>query len=321
MLKDATTGMIAGATRAACVLTAILLAFSLAFTLSPATAEAAATTKVKAACTATASKSSTKTLVLARNHSTKISASKTGDQRRWSSSNPKVVKVEPAGRYSARLTAIAPGKATITAKNSRGTLTCKVTVTGLTQREASVGLFGTGKLTFKGHKVAKAKKWKTSDSKCVKVSSKGVLTPVATGKAIITCTDNRGAKHKCVVTVKKPAITCKVAFQRYLFKNFKFTNKSGKTITLNTNVHYFSKSKATFPSCIVDTSTSAGFLAKSPLVAKDRTTTTFFGQTKEVANFTDAGGAYIKLGFNIGKTRYLASFSPITGKLLACSRR
>ena len=175
---------------------------------------------------------------------TTLSAKKQGAKVKWKSSNKKIVKVKATGKYSAKITAVKPGKAVVTAERDGRTLTCKVVVTGaLSKTKAAMTPFTTAKLRLKG---ATAKKWKSSNPEVVEVS-KGKVTPVATGAATITCIDKKGYKYTCAVTVSCPAITCKMSpsaimpidSQQVYFKRFDLSNKSGKSLVLNTDSIFY----------------------------------------------------------------------------------
>ena len=135
----------------------------------------------------------------------------------WTSSNPKVAKVDSKGK----VTAVAPGKATITCKTQyrNKTATCVVTVSLQKIKKVSFKsdnvevVLGTKQtlspvISPKGATGGKLK-WKSSDPSVVKVNSKGRLTAVKAGKAIITCTPADGGNAKeaqIVVTVVKRSV-------------------------------------------------------------------------------------------------------------------
>lgn len=72
--------------------------------------------------------------------------------------------------------------------------------------KTAVTVYVKGKTTLK-LSGAKVKSWKSSNTKVAKVSSKGVVTAVKAGTAKITCTDKKGKKYTCKVTVKNPYIS------------------------------------------------------------------------------------------------------------------
>lgn len=132
----------------------------------------------------------------------------------WTSSNPKVAKVNANGK----VTAVAPGTATITCKTKYGNKTAKCTVKvtlqkvkSITFKDAKIELpLGTTKKlspVIKPAGAAGAKlKWESSDPSVVKVNSNGKLTALKVGKVIITCKPNDGGNGKgsmVLVTVTK----------------------------------------------------------------------------------------------------------------------
>lgn len=151
----------------------------------------------------------------------------------WSSSNTKVATVTSAGK----VTAVAAGSATITAKAKDGSgksATCKVTVPGSTSTAVSSIKLNKSSMTLKAGSSytltktispasAKDKKvtWKTSSSAIAKVSSAGKVTAVAPGKAVITA------------TVEGKSATCNVYIAPKATTSFTYTAKTTNTIQLN----------------------------------------------------------------------------------------
>lgn len=140
----------------------------------------------------------------------------------WTSSNPKVAKVDAKGK----VTAVAPGKATITCKTKyrNKTASCVVTVSlqkikKVSFKTATLELALGTKQTLspvispKGATGGKLK-WKSSDPSVVKVNSKGRVTALKEGKAIITCTpaDGGNAKEAQIVVIveKLPVLGVKL---------------------------------------------------------------------------------------------------------------
>ncbi len=132
----------------------------------------------------------------------------------WKSSNTAVATVDANGK----VTAVAPGTATITATATDVggvSASCSVTipqlVTGITLNKSSMSLH-TGKnesLTVTispGNATNKAVTWKSSDATVATVSTSGKVTAVAPGKATITVTakDGSGKSASCEVTVIRP---------------------------------------------------------------------------------------------------------------------
>ncbi len=120
----------------------------------------------------------------------------------FKSSNPKVVKVNAAGK----LTAVKSGKAVIKVTVNGKTFICKVTVKKLSLKIKPAK----STLYLKGNKSIRLKtivtgpdrrvRYKSNNKKIVKVNSKGKVTAVRKGKAKITVTAN-GIKKKCMITV------------------------------------------------------------------------------------------------------------------------
>ena len=134
----------------------------------------------------------------------------------WSSNAPGVATVDSSGK----VTAVAPGTATITVTTEDGnkTATCAVTVTaatvpvtGVTLSQTQASLYcnrppNTLALTARvapDNATNKAVNWTSSDSAVATVDQNGVVTAVAPGIAVITATaaDGRGASASCTVTV------------------------------------------------------------------------------------------------------------------------
>ena len=177
---------------------------------------------------------------------------------KWTSSNTKIAKVNAKGV----VTAIKPGKVTITCTSVEGGKTGKCTVTVKKVNPSSVSL-NSKSLTLVIGKSAtlkatvmpsnttdKSVKWTSSNPNVATVNSKGVVTAKLAGKATITCTTTSGQKvAKCVVTVPQLKITkitlnkssATVAYLGTLKLTPKFTpsnasNKSVKWSSSNTKV-------------------------------------------------------------------------------------
>ena len=135
----------------------------------------------------------------------------------WSSNAPGVATVDSSGK----VTAVAPGTATITVTTEDGnkTATCAVTVaaatvpvTGVTLSQTQASLYcnrtpDTLALTARvapDNATNKAMTWTSSDSAVATVDQNGIVTPVARGTAVITVTTEDGAKTAtCTVTVSR----------------------------------------------------------------------------------------------------------------------
>ena len=120
----------------------------------------------------------------------------------FKSSNPKIVKVNAAGK----LTAVKSGKAVVKVTVNGKKFICKVTVKKISLKIKPVKRT----LYLKGNKSIRLKtivtgpyrkvRYKSSNKNIVKVNGKGKVTAVRKGKAKITVTAN-GIKKKCRITV------------------------------------------------------------------------------------------------------------------------
>ena len=125
----------------------------------------------------------------------------------WTSSDTSVVTVS-----NGTVPAVAPGNAMITVKTSNAkTASCTVTVlspiTSITLNKTSLTLNKGNSYTLTATinpndtTDSKALTWKSSNSKVVSVSSKGVIKALTNGKATITVTSVNGKSATCSVTV------------------------------------------------------------------------------------------------------------------------
>ena len=164
-------------------------------------------------------KPDTKTLVMKKGQSftlkTKVTTSgkKVSKAVSYKSSNEKIVKVTKKGK----LKALKNGKATITVtskadKKKKATIKVvvktPVTKVKLNQKEISLteGETAVVKATVSPKKATiKKVSYKSSNKAVAKVNSKGKITAVAEGTAVITVTskDGNAKKATCKVTVKK----------------------------------------------------------------------------------------------------------------------
>ena len=132
----------------------------------------------------------------------------------FTSSNPKVAEVDFAGNVYA----VSTGSATITAKtNFATTATCQVKVspihaTSIALNHDALTLYAGEKATLTatvmpGNATDKSASWASSDEKVAKVSQKGEVTAVGTGRAQVTATTKDGSKltAACNVTVSARA--------------------------------------------------------------------------------------------------------------------
>lgn len=132
----------------------------------------------------------------------------------WTSSNPKVVKVDATGK----VTALKAGTATITCKSRVGSKTAtskiyvvnnlvKVTKVNIVSSKTTIkkGATKTLKMTVNPSNASEKNfVWRTSNKSVVTVTSTGKIKGIKAGKATITClaADGSGKKDTCVVTVK-----------------------------------------------------------------------------------------------------------------------
>ena len=171
----------------------------------------------------------------------------------WTSSDDKIATVDQTGK----VTAVAPGEATITATAADGsgvTATCKVTVTrpvsSIELNKTDLPLFagdsGTLTATVKPENAGKKDlTWTSSDDKIATVDQTGKVTAVAPGTATITAaaTDGSGVTATCKVTVtaKTYVLSCNVSainfgnvFPGYTqpgAQTFTLTNTGNQTLT------------------------------------------------------------------------------------------
>lgn len=131
----------------------------------------------------------------------------------WESSDKSVAAVDETGKVTPKMN----GTATIlcTEKNSGAKAECTVTVDTvqvsslkLSKSELTLALNKTAtiKATVGTEEAANKKlKWESSDEEVAKVDSKGKVTAVSVGEAVITCKTTDGSKieEECKVTVKE----------------------------------------------------------------------------------------------------------------------
>ena len=136
----------------------------------------------------------------------------------WTSSNSNIAKVDGNGK----ITAVSPGKATITATSNNGkkaslTVTVNaplIAVTGVSVSKSSVQLEVGSSTTVTAsvsptNATNKTITWTSSNSAIAKVDQNGKITAVSSGKATITATSNNGKKASIVVTVPVQPIDSK----------------------------------------------------------------------------------------------------------------
>ena len=156
---------------------------------------------------------------------------------KWKSSNTKVAKITTS---SGKLTAVAPGTATITATVNGVKLTCKVTVKKMKISATSKTLTQDDTYTLKVYGGKGDITWKSSNSKIAKVSSTGKVTAVKPGTATITAKRD-GKTFTCKITVlgypeEGITKTKKIHIDDYAFsETYKFT-LTGKSVVTFTGV-------------------------------------------------------------------------------------
>ena len=130
--------------------------------------------------------------------------------KKYKSSNKKIATVSSKGVITAKK----KGKATITVTTKKNKkVKVKVTVVAapkkvkLNKKKATLEVGKTLKLKATLTKnTASQLKWKSSNKKVAKVSSKGKVTAVSAGKAKITVKTFNGKKATCTITVKEAAV-------------------------------------------------------------------------------------------------------------------
>lgn len=137
----------------------------------------------------------------------------------WSSSDKKIARVSSNGTVKG----IKSGTVTVTAKTVSGSkvATCKIHVVrkvkSITLNKSDMVLYLNGSATLKAYitpsdATVKTVKWTSSNTSVLRVSSKGVLTPVKPGKAVVTAkTVDGGLTAKCNVSVEIPATALKLS--------------------------------------------------------------------------------------------------------------
>lgn len=128
----------------------------------------------------------------------------------WGTSNKSVVKVDSKGK----ITAVAPGNATVTARCEDAIAECEVTVTAKPAVPVEISLNSVS-LTLEEGKTFRLSAtvlntdaevvWSTSDQTVASVDNKGLVTALKAGKAVVTATCG-GASAECEVTVTPKAV-------------------------------------------------------------------------------------------------------------------
>lgn len=177
-------------------------------------------------CTVTVKKPTftmSKSLTVYRGSTAKITATPTPSTTiSWKSENPAIARVNSKGE----VTGVKAGNVTITATAHGISRTCAVQV-----KEPTLNLDKTSMTVYVGcTKQIKATVspnadvvWKSSNGNVAKVDSKGVVTGVKAGKAVITATAN-GISSVCTVTVSNPALIVQAT---------SYTMRRGRTVIID----------------------------------------------------------------------------------------
>ena len=143
--------------------------------------------------------------------SANVTPSNSTDSPEWSTSNASIATVNTAGK----VTGVAPGTATVTAKVGEFSATCAVTVKAVIEVE-SITLSETTKSLTKGETFTltaaitpdeatyKTLTWKSDKPGVATVDGNGKVTAVGGGDATITATAKNGKNATCTVTVTVP---------------------------------------------------------------------------------------------------------------------
>lgn len=121
----------------------------------------------------------------------------TSQKVKWSTSNKKVAIVTSKGKVTAK----GKGTATITAKCGNKKYTCKVKVETPSISKTSIKVFKGSTYTLKMNGTSRSVTWSTSNRYVATVDSKGRVSGVENGTAIITATVG-GKKYRCKVSVQ-----------------------------------------------------------------------------------------------------------------------
>lgn len=158
----------------------------------------------------------------------------------WKSSNPKVATVSSAGK----VTAIGNGTAEITAAykdypaiSSSCRVTVKTRVDRITLSKTSANLLKGKSLSLTANVLPsfasnKSVTWTSSNTKVAKVNTKGQVTAVGKGSAVITCKamDGSGKTATCKISVTIPV-------SKITLSKTKATLKKGKSFTLKKTIY------------------------------------------------------------------------------------
>ena len=168
----------------------------------------------------------------------------------WTTSNSSVATLS-----NGKVTAVAAGTATITAKSNNGkTATCTVTVKNPTVAVTGISLNKTSASITKGNSLTltatitpsdatnKTVIWTTSNSSVATVSN-GKVTAVAAGTATITAKSNNGKTATCIVTVKSVSTAFEWGKDNWNYENSSYYFP-GETYREQINSTYLNKLKS-----------------------------------------------------------------------------
>ena len=175
---------------------------------------------------------------------------------KWSSSNKKIVTVSEG-----TIKGIKAGKAVITAKVGKKSLSCKVVVKKSGLEKTSISLIATQKETLKLKDISASVKWSSSNKKVAVVDKKGKVTAKSKGKAKIyakvgkttyVCNvkvDAAGMNKKSAVVYLRQPIKLKVIGEKGKIK-WSSSNKKIAKVDKKGKVTAVKKGKATIKATV-----------------------------------------------------------------------
>ena len=163
----------------------------------------------EASCKVTVEKTvitlSQKNISLENGYTTRLSATaSTGHEVTYKSGKTSIASVDEDGVITAKK----PGETVITVTADKSSAKCRVTVRepAVKLNRTEVSLYRKGNVKLSVQSTSKSiPKWKTNKKSVATVDSKGNVTAVKNGYALITVTVD-GVSKTCAVTVKKPTI-------------------------------------------------------------------------------------------------------------------
>lgn len=175
---------------------------------------------------------SNKYVSLKKGKTATLSVSGTKQTVKWSSSDKSIAKVNKNGK----VTAVAKGKATITAKVDGKKLKCTIYVESLSLNTTNEYLAKGGAFTLKvkGAADTSGAKYSSSDKSIVTVDKNGKVTGKKTGTATITV-KLHGKKMKCKIKVENPKISATTATISVKGTTTLKVTKSSKKVTWSTS--------------------------------------------------------------------------------------